>query len=455
MRISLRDFRCFHQPLPVEVNKLNILVGENSAGKTSFLAAIRFLMDLLKRQESASFNRDPFHLGSYEQIAHYRGGRFGRAKSFSFELEGDIPRDRFRVRRNKLLFDDSELLDQNNSAFRLKIEFADRKTQPKLENFDFVVGKYAVRARMAEKFELEISTPSKPSYLFSENLQRIPFDSHDLDLSYIEFVLRDLRYIVRRDENSSLKSAKFQSEVNFISECYQAIRATLPRDIYASAPVRSKPERTYNPTDFSPTPDGGHIPFVLAQLHAFEPRIWQEIETSLAEFGKASGLFDRVQIKQVGKSGSGPFQIVVSLPGRKSNIIDVGYGVSQALPLVADLVRARSPTMFLFQQPEVHLHPRAQAELATFLATIVKRRNHTLFVETHSDYLVDRIRMEVRSGERIKPQDVSILYFSRDGHDVQIHSIQIDKMGNLQNVPSNYRQFFLREEAKSLGIDID
>ena len=114
---------------------------------------------------------------------------------------------------------------------------------------------------------------------------------------------------------------------------------------------RSRPERTYNPGDSSPSPSGEHFPFLLAQIKAFDRSLWIDVARNLGEFGKSSGLFDAINIKQLSKTEGGPFQLIVDLKGSKSNIIDVGYGVSQVLPIITDVVRAREPTCFLFQQP--------------------------------------------------------------------------------------------------------
>ena len=130
------------------------------------------------------------------------------------------------------------------------------------------------------------------------------------------------------------------------------------------------------------------------------------------------------------------------------NLIDVGYGVSQALPVVTDLLRSDAP-MFLLQQPEVHLHPRAQAALGSLFCQMAGLRQ--LIVETHSDHLIDRVRMDVRDGEStLKPDDVSILYFERGDLDVRIHSLRIDEEGNILDAPDSYRRFFMEETTRSL-----
>ena len=80
--LILEDFRCFAGRHEVPIRPLTLLVGENSTGKTSFLAAVRAVHDL-RSGDGPDFNEPPFHLGSYDEIANYRGGRSGRAKSFA------------------------------------------------------------------------------------------------------------------------------------------------------------------------------------------------------------------------------------------------------------------------------------------------------------------------------------------------------------------------------------
>ena len=106
--------------------------------------------------------------------------------------------------------------------------------------------------------------------------------------------------------------------------------------------------------------------------------------------------------------------------------------------------------MFLLQQPEVHLHPSAQAALGSFFCQVANP-DRQLVIETHSDHLLDRVRMDVRDGTTdLKPDDVSILFFERKDLDVRIHSLRIDEEGNIEGAPDGYRNFFLEETARSL-----
>lgn len=74
-------------------------------------------------------------------------------------------------------------------------------------------------------------------------------------------------------------------------------------------------------------------------------------------------------------------------------------------------------------------------------------------VETHSDFLVDRVCTEVRRGNLLKPTDVIILFFERIGSCVQIHEVEISENGDLSGAPASYREFFRREQRQFLGIE--
>ena len=208
----------------------------------------------------------------------------------------------------------------------------------------------------------------------------------------------------------------------------------------------------------------------MMRLHHSQQEQWVTLRDNLVDFGRNSGLFSDIKIKRHGKQISDPFQIEVKVHSSSHhNIADVGYGVSQSLPILVDLISAeqmsgsrRQPPhsgslTFMLQQPEVHLHPRGQAALASlfveFLAQSRKRRRqHRILIETHSDYIIDRLRILVRQS-RINHDDVAILYFEPLGKAVKMHNIHLDSNGNLRGEPPGYRAFFLRETDRLLGFD--
>ena len=204
---------------------------------------------------------------------------------------------------------------------------------------------------------------------------------------------------------------------------------------------------------------------LLAELSSQQPEVWAKLKQRLENFGSSSGLFDEIRIRHLGKFYGSPFQVQLKKYGQMRtkgpwrNLMDVGYGVSQALPIITELLRddaeqqrpeSPHPRQFLLQQPEVHLHPSAQAALGSLFCQVAGPRRQ-LIVETHSDNLMDRVCMDVRDGvSHLKPEDVSILFFERRGLDVRIHSLRLDQQGNILGAPDGYRQFFMDEVTRSL-----
>lgn len=110
-----------------------------------------------------------------------------------------------------------------------------------------------------------------------------------------------------------------------------------------------------------------------------------------------------------------------------------------------------SQAVLAIQQPEVHLHPKAQAELGSLFASVAaEKKGSSMVVETHSDYLIDRVRLEVAHGT-IAPEDISLLFFDKPHAVTKIHHLGLDSLGNITNAPRSYRSFFLREQLNVLG----
>ena len=263
-----------------------------------------------------------------------------------------------------------------------------------------------------------------------------------------------------RQEN--LHGSLIEGDVEGIIQLTSSLSRVSPAErnhdhTFAGAPVRSTPRRTYDPTRPFQDPEGEYVPTLLVNISRHDKQEWACLKGSLEEFGKSSGLFDEIFIESLGKAEGSPFQLQVrksggKLKGRKRNLIDVGYGVSQVLPVLTELLHKDRASMFLLQQPEVHLHPTAQAALGSLFCQIAGW-DRQIIVETHSDYLLDRVRMDVRDKKTsLKPEDVSILYFETDGLEARIHSLELDVDGNLVNPPPGYGQFFMDEMRKSIGL---
>ena len=109
------------------------------------------------------------------------------------------------------------------------------------------------------------------------------------------------------------------------------------------------------------------------------------------------------------------------------NLRDMGFGVSQILPLIVQCL-ACSGKIITIQQPELHVHPGLQANLGDIFAESIYDRSNQLIIETHSEHLVLRLQRLVRTGN-LSPDDVSILYVSRDSSGSFVQRLRLDQTG--------------------------
>jgi predicted ATPase len=108
----------------------------------------------------------------------------------------------------------------------------------------------------------------------------------------------------------------------------------------------------------------------------------------------------------------------------------VGYGIGQLLPVIVQSLLARDG-LVLIEQPEVHLHPRLQAEVADLFLDTVNSGRAQLLVETHSEHLVLRLLRRVREGA-LRPEDLAILYVDLDDDGAAfIRRLDVDQEGDL------------------------
>jgi len=377
-------------------------------------------------------------MGSFSDIVRSRRGRLGRIDRFEIGLW---------IKKKE---------DSNIPPFLIRITFSESASQPVISNirYEFDSTSYFDVNRNAKDLFL-IKTPYDTLTIESPN-QNWGFALFQLDRR-IQFPVID-KLANKPQDPTGEKALKYISELfmasqvaDNYSDLLKFLMPYLP-NLILLAPLRSKPKRTYDPVQETLSPDGSHIPMLMMRLNRTEEREWRSLHDSLTAFGRHSGMFSDINVRRLGKQMSDPFQLQIKARSRiPANIMDVGYGVSQSLPILVD-IHSHQDSIFLLQQPEVHLHPRAQAELATVFVESVRENRNSFMIETHSDHIVDRMRILVRQG-KIPAEDVSILYFEPVKNAVQIHNIEVDGDGNLENVPPGYRDFFLRESDRLLGFE--
>jgi predicted ATPase len=432
-QFTMEEVRCFAERQTLEIRPLTFLVGENSTGKTTTLACFHVLADYLRGRGVvfnglSSTNSHPYSMGTFRDIV-----RNSRKKEKVFKLGFESKYADEDVQWTIEFVEKKEGIEPVVSS--ITIEFADGKII--IETKD----KIDVGARLA-------------SYDEKQNQYRMVCEFDILNSIPSFLILSAFR---RQDGKKDAFSKYLQKKSEKFEESkYQLWSIWDTISVFSTSPVRSRPKRTYDPTREFDDPEGSDVPMYLMRVEATEKKNWEELKTQLVEFGRNSGLFENIDVRNLGRSLGAPFQLQVKVRGPKANIVDVGYGVSQILPILVQIlspnVSRHEMSFSLLQQPEVHLHPKAQAEFSSLLARLANKGDRSFIVETHSDYMISRARIDIIKGN-IRPEDVSLIYFEPKGNVVRVHNIGFDDMANLIGAPTNYRDFFLKESKRLMGFE--
>ena len=357
-RITLQNYRCFgSEEQSARLAPLTLLVGPNSTGKTSFLALIRALWDVAFREVVPNFREHPYDLGSWDDIVYRRGGREKSADEFAGG------------------FDFHTATDQFDGNIGFSAAFSNLRSAPYPATRSYYRADYSFTARDIEpgsetQLVTRIGRNGRISNLESRfsgfaALQFLAFESEPVDLAGVE--------------DSTTRDDVVTAGLNRLFDTVRLFPRSVAARPFAGAPIGSRPQRTFDPALIAQDAGGDYIPSYLANLYRRNADEWRSLKDALEKFGTASELFDEIHVRSLGNADGDPFQLQVrkhSGPisrrrkGPWRNLIDVGYGVSQALPVLTELLRPDNPKMFLLQQPEVHLHPQAQRRWARCSATL-------------------------------------------------------------------------------------
>jgi predicted ATPase len=160
------------------------------------------------------------------------------------------------------------------------------------------------------------------------------------------------------------------------------------------------------------------------------------------------GVAEAVATTDLGKIGH-QLQVSVDKSSRNHDLTNVGVGVSQLLPIVVMSLLANSPCLLVFEQPELHLHPKVQARLADFFFSLSLLGKQCL-LETHSEYLVERFRLRIAQapGEELNAR-VKIYFTQKIDNQTICTQVKLSKYGAVLDWPED---FFDQSENETEAI---
>ncbi len=432
-RLKLQGFKSWANTGDIGLKPITGFFGANSSGKTSLLQALL----LLKQTADSSDRGLALHFGDKKALVDL--GDF-RSVIYRHSEDADLKIDLDWVQAQPLVVDDPRGL-QGPVVQDKRLGFS-----------TYVKGESGAGGK-----SLQLSVPSI-EYRIGDSAfgMRRKGDSR----KNYELINRGIGFQFVRSQGRAwplpapVKCYGFPDQVRayyqnagFLSDFELAFEEQLRR-IYYLGPLRAYPERRYTwaggqPSDMGQAGEQA-VHAILSSRDRGEKiskgrgRDRATLEEYVAEWLKRLGLIAEFRVEAVAE-GSQIFQVKVKklAGGPESLITDVGFGVSQILPVVVLCFYVPEGSTVILEQPEIHLHPAVQANLADVLIDAHRKRGVQIIVESHSEHLLRRLQRRIAEQELSK-DDVA-LYFCEAGlKGSEITPLTLDLLGNITNWPPEF-----------------
>jgi predicted ATPase len=446
-RLRIENFKAWRDTGNLDFAPLTVLFGSNSSGKSS----INHLLMMLRQTAQSPDRKNVFDFGDETaavQLGSFRDVVFGHDPKRRLEFVMDWrlpapmtvrdPRSRERYVGDVLRFHAAAALAP-----------AGRAVQAEGFTYELVNGGESALSVTMDR------DPKRPT--------RWRLSTEGYELVRAKGRAWELPRPVQFYGFPSEAAVYFQNTV-FLSDMELALEAQLLGLSYLG-PLRSPPERLYNWSGNEPDGVGlrgkDAVQAILSasdrslNWKAKSPRV--PFEQVIATWLERMGLVESFSVNEIAPDRNEYEVRVKTHPqAEEVRITDVGFGISQVLPVVVQAFFARPDSTVLIEQPEIHLHPAVQANLADlFVAAVTARersnpRNVQLIVESHSEHLLRRLQRLI--AEEKVAEDQVALYFCYPGpNGSAIDRLEIDSYGDIRNWPPD----FFGDEVEDVAVQAE
>lgn len=229
--------------------------------------------------------------------------------------------------------------------------------------------------------------------------------------------------------NTFLQNIKYIGPLRHHAQLYPFSKAADPKDVGISG------EYTAAVLDANMDEKVIYIPSenFNDNLSSENKSIEKPLEEALTDWLKYLGVANEVK-SQITKYG-------YELHTDNINLFNVGTGVSQVLPILVSCLLAEPDSTLIFEQPELHLHPRVQSRLVDFFISMAML-NKQCIIETHSEYFIDKLRLRICQSFRSKDEEISnnmnIYFFNKENQETNIKKIEINEYAAMSDWPDGF-----------------
>ncbi|MBM3328806.1 MAG: DUF3696 domain-containing protein [Calditrichaeota bacterium] len=424
--LSISNFKAWRSIEKMRLSRITGIWGTNSSGKSSIL---QFLL-MLKQTTESTDRSQPLFLGderSYVKLGLFENLLFQREKQrvLGFNLAWkDVERLVVKDQNRKEMF--------NSSDFGFDAELISNGTgNIKVQRIAYLFDdhEFACKARPPSgQFELTVSPQNKMRF--------IRFAGRPWPLS------APVRFYTFPDQTTA-----YYQNANFLPLLELKFEKAL-RSCYYLGPLRDFPKAEYRWSGAWPADVGSEgertIEAILSSTEAEEtidPGFRKRkipFQEYIADWLYNMGLIESFNVKVI-SAESRLYKVAVRKTSLSAEVLitDVGFGVSQVLPVLVLCSYVPEGSTVLLEQPELHLHPSAQSALADFLIDVTQKRKIQVIVESHSEHLLNRLQRRI-ADESLKPEDVALYFCDIHEGASRLTPLQVDVFGNIANWPKDF-----------------
>jgi predicted ATPase len=443
-RIHLENFKCF-KDISIDCSKFTLLTGANSSGKSSILYGLLGAIQTKNFPLYYSPNGNYVSMGDFGELAYEHSSKSNFSigltlkndkiistfdSSYSENDRTKLPRlQSFKFKSPTFTLDISkeskfqaayELTPENDDSFQFKTSEVMRNAMAGLLN--------AVdKSVMKEKAKKGVKP--KRGWSVERTLERMfKYEKSGA------FAFDDVTHLEKNLSENSILRGEFNVVTSMLSE--------FDRKFNYLSSFRLPPDRTYYQkakSDLKVDKYGDNsVDQILEWEHGKSKKL-KDLKLALRKLE----LLENIQSEKYG-GGRFEMRVVPQKSKYSSSLCDVGFGVSQFLPiLVADYQLGKESTLAV-SQPEIHLHPSVQANIADYMADNAQTHSKRYVLETHSEYLINRFRLLIAKG-KLKEEDVSVYFLAiRNGKSV-CYPIHFLKNGKIKGAPKDFFKTYMMD----------
>jgi len=419
--LRVRNFRSIRDSGEIKLSDLNVFVGPNNSGKSSILYALMMLKMTIesKSKDMALITSTPeLDLGSYLDLI--RDGNIDHKLMIEFKLNDSSVREPFTVTGEYGK-------EKHNRYADLRVEFRFDKTRNKIEVVSFIgkdhLGNRVMSVKREDDGNLKISGLSRGlvEHMRVEFMNFVPRVVPSGPKPKFDIVTQ----VIRWSFAATIRAAEL-SEVFEKLKYVAPIRERIPRHGMVGTMVYSEL-----------SPSGQNLMRVLSSSDTISGRGKSAIDELNYWLGKKFRLLKNIKLVDIDKAGTVKTLIADDPRGSaKINLASMGCGISQLVPVVVQTVLLPESGCLLVEQPEIHLHPSAQAALADLFVENIRGKRQFI-IETHSEHFVLRLRRRIAEG-KIKPEKIGIFFVEKKRGLTKIQKLTLKPNGHFEEWPTGF-----------------